>query len=532
VYIDRERITASSYGYPSDIWSFGLTLLAVANGSFPLKMGDGEGGGGQNWGGSGGYWGMVEAVCDNEPPTTGPEFSFEFSEFIKSTLRKSPDDRGTAEELLNHEFIRMNMSPSNASDSDHNGSNGTRPVPFSCTTPRGLGSSSGDDDHGHLSASLETSIVKRVSAKEKKQASPRAGDNVNGTRQSPPTNDAAGSSPEPLFDEGEDPDDRVSIETIRTKHLENIITKMVFRDELAEDNYSNKYGGTFVGGKLIRKESTWEDEGNLEEIEDVDDLFGGKRPGGSFRVSKINNDTAMRKVDRNYADLISSIMILQGGNEYDGKESSHGLTNKAHMPKLCGPDLQKWQNLARQLHLPLDHVIQVVESKLNDTLEMLRKEEMGAAYDGPADRHTPRNPLAKPSLRVSSVDSADDLHDTQKVMKVGKGSVGDLLSNYSPEHSNASRQSPKASPSVNNYSKSPIRSPTASVTNGSDVSNGRQRLGSAASSSPGIDVEFTMNTRTDDYGPCTSVVGVLFWVFEGLKYPFGITPSNSDDNQS
>ena len=75
-----------------------MTILAVANGSFPLQVGGeeiqednynspapgasasaatGAGGGAAKrpvkWGGSEGYWGMIEAVCDNEPPSAGPD---------------------------------------------------------------------------------------------------------------------------------------------------------------------------------------------------------------------------------------------------------------------------------------------------------------------------------------------------------------------------------------------------------------------------------------------------------------------------
>lgn len=96
--------------------SLGLTLLAVAKGRFPLDdlsngsrdrdsflhaqdmlletaTGDvsplgigGKGANGTNgvessrapkekWNGSGGYWGMINAICDQEPPTPGPSFS-------------------------------------------------------------------------------------------------------------------------------------------------------------------------------------------------------------------------------------------------------------------------------------------------------------------------------------------------------------------------------------------------------------------------------------------------------------------------
>ena len=51
-YMSPERIIGDAYGYPSDIWSFGVTMFTVAEGSFPFKTSDTT------------YWGMISAVCD------------------------------------------------------------------------------------------------------------------------------------------------------------------------------------------------------------------------------------------------------------------------------------------------------------------------------------------------------------------------------------------------------------------------------------------------------------------------------------
>ncbi|KAJ1443367.1 kinase-like domain-containing protein, partial [Ochromonadaceae sp. CCMP2298] len=50
-YMSPERITGETYGFPCDVWSLGLTLLAVAQGRFPLSgERDEEGGSGKGSG--------------------------------------------------------------------------------------------------------------------------------------------------------------------------------------------------------------------------------------------------------------------------------------------------------------------------------------------------------------------------------------------------------------------------------------------------------------------------------------------------
>jgi serine/threonine protein kinase len=472
----------------------------------------GESDGNEQWGGSGGYWGMVEAVCDNEPPTTGPEFSYEFSEFIKSCLRKDPDERGTAEELVNHEFIRANMSPGPDSAWSHRDTN------FSCPSPK-HSSNSGDDDHGHLSASLATSMVKRISGKEKKVQS--KGVTPRGSAVDEPVTFQEESTP---VEDVESAEDMVSIETIRTKHLENIITKMVFRDHVEDDFYGAKYGGTFVKGKLIRKESTLDDEGNLQEIEDVDDLFGSRKVPESVHMSKMNSDQNLRKVDRNHADLINSILRLQGSEYESNMDTSVGLTTKAHMPKLFGPDLQKWQNLAVQLHLPLDHVVQVVESKLNETLDQLRKEkdELLQEEEGATEGKRSSSP------RQRSDDSADDENARVRIITDTSVDILSEHSKFSPEQvrrPNGAHLRSLNSPADAAAPASPGKSMASSCT-------GTRSPTASEDLSSQLDFDLTVNNRSDDYGPCTSVVGVLFWMLEGLKYPFGIVNGSSQNSSA
>lgn len=94
-----ERIVGESYSFPSDIWSFGLTLLAVACGKFPLT----------DISSNDGYWGMIKAICDENPPTPSNEFSDKFSNFISICLIKDHAKRGKISELNSHEFTAIGM---------------------------------------------------------------------------------------------------------------------------------------------------------------------------------------------------------------------------------------------------------------------------------------------------------------------------------------------------------------------------------------------------------------------------------------
>lgn len=94
VYMSPERIKAETYGAPGDIWSLGLTLITCATGKFPLDNG-------QN-----GYWGLIRAISENEPPSLSRAFSPELRSFVDVCLKKDPEKRWTAEKLREHPFLR------------------------------------------------------------------------------------------------------------------------------------------------------------------------------------------------------------------------------------------------------------------------------------------------------------------------------------------------------------------------------------------------------------------------------------------
>jgi hypothetical protein len=108
-----------------------LTLLAVAKGRFPLNTKEAKNNQGdddsptestgspqQVVGGAAGYWAMIQAICDDEPPRAGPSYSAEFNAFIDACLKKDPAARLSSKQLLAMPFIEKNAASLKMSFSD------------------------------------------------------------------------------------------------------------------------------------------------------------------------------------------------------------------------------------------------------------------------------------------------------------------------------------------------------------------------------------------------------------------------------
>jgi len=92
VYMSPERLENQSYGYPSDIWSFGLMLHALATGEIAYKERE--------------YLALLQLVTKEETPKLPlSKFSSDFVSFLECCLEKDPTKRWTARKLLKHSFL-------------------------------------------------------------------------------------------------------------------------------------------------------------------------------------------------------------------------------------------------------------------------------------------------------------------------------------------------------------------------------------------------------------------------------------------
>ncbi|ETO85468.1 serine/threonine protein kinase [Phytophthora nicotianae P1976] len=93
LYMAPERIGGGDYSYPADIWSFGLALISVALGRYPLPTQDG-------------FFGLVDSVSNEQClKLPAQSFSEECRSFINQCLTIDPDERPSAKTLLQHHFI-------------------------------------------------------------------------------------------------------------------------------------------------------------------------------------------------------------------------------------------------------------------------------------------------------------------------------------------------------------------------------------------------------------------------------------------
>jgi len=97
LYMSPERFGSEPYSFPSDIWSFGLTIMECSTGEYPYA----RGGGGKS------YWELMDAIVRNDAPTlSDPDFTGTFKSFLDMCLHKEPKERPRAATLLAHDFVK------------------------------------------------------------------------------------------------------------------------------------------------------------------------------------------------------------------------------------------------------------------------------------------------------------------------------------------------------------------------------------------------------------------------------------------
>ncbi|KAJ1721756.1 MAP kinase kinase (MEK) [Coemansia erecta] len=96
-YMSPERMNGGSYTVKSDIWSFGLTLMELALGRYPLK-GEGE---------SMSIFEMLSYITtETLPMLSQDEFPAGLCDLVAKCLIKDPNARPTLKDLLDHPYTR------------------------------------------------------------------------------------------------------------------------------------------------------------------------------------------------------------------------------------------------------------------------------------------------------------------------------------------------------------------------------------------------------------------------------------------
>jgi serine/threonine protein kinase len=96
MYMSPERIDGKEYSFPSDVWAFGLSMITIALGRFPLET-------------QGGYWAILHGIRDAPPPVLPSTFSKECRDFVAQCMKRNPDERKTVVELLKHPFLQKTV---------------------------------------------------------------------------------------------------------------------------------------------------------------------------------------------------------------------------------------------------------------------------------------------------------------------------------------------------------------------------------------------------------------------------------------
>eukprot|EP00293_Proteomonas_sulcata_P011918 CAMPEP_0184317942 /NCGR_PEP_ID=MMETSP1049-20130417/99685_1 /TAXON_ID=77928 /ORGANISM="Proteomonas sulcata, Strain CCMP704" /LENGTH=294 /DNA_ID=CAMNT_0026637523 /DNA_START=48 /DNA_END=932 /DNA_ORIENTATION=+ len=96
LYMSPERFGSEPYSFPSDVWSFGLTMIECATGDYPYLRDSGKT-----------YWELMDAIIKFDAPSIEATegYSEDLADFAAACLHKEPKERATAPALRKHPFI-------------------------------------------------------------------------------------------------------------------------------------------------------------------------------------------------------------------------------------------------------------------------------------------------------------------------------------------------------------------------------------------------------------------------------------------
>lgn len=95
-WMSPETISEGKYGWKSDIWSFGCTVLEMLNGEPPYSQITNR------------HTVMFKIVQEGIVTSFPPNTTEDCVVFTKACLQKDPKERPSAKDLLSHEFILVN----------------------------------------------------------------------------------------------------------------------------------------------------------------------------------------------------------------------------------------------------------------------------------------------------------------------------------------------------------------------------------------------------------------------------------------
>ncbi|EER15742.1 protein kinase NPK2, putative [Perkinsus marinus ATCC 50983] len=93
-YMSPERVIGQEYTYPADIWSVGMVAYELATGEYPFSA-------------INSFPALFDWLCNKDPPRLDAnKFSPELCEFVALTLKKDPNTRAAADDLLHGSWLK------------------------------------------------------------------------------------------------------------------------------------------------------------------------------------------------------------------------------------------------------------------------------------------------------------------------------------------------------------------------------------------------------------------------------------------